>query len=584
MMAHMQNQLPGQPGVQAIGTDGPAPEPEGIVGKTVSTIGKGVGAVGKAFDVLRGTTTGPLLAAGLQAATGKDVFRPGEMVDAINPTNLKKFPGANELYARAGVPEGGKLSDVAKSPLSVVPGRLADMFSQMPALQYKEHTGSNPWYQPEKGGMLDPTIRGAGGLATDIAIDPATWLSVGAAGLRRTAMEGDAVKQALQNAPKGIVADTASKIAAPAQSLLDMGTSPIEAATKALTDKFPVVGNAAVNLSQAPSNALAAMGKKFYNGFLMPVENEGAKYSKAEVGDDIYKAGIKTPFGLDKKLADKTGVIMDARDSILNKAGDAGAQVSMADSMEPIRQQIAKMRATRDPQTQAIADTMENKMNEYLQLEKGTPAVAPQTSSVNTGILDAQGNPITRSEVTPGVDAVPGMKVPPKLASGYKTSLYNALPAGTFNDTVNTPLGGELRATLARGLKNATENSVASTLGPEAGQSVQNLNDTAGKFLSTRKAQLRVSNQADRVASDIGNITGTDANLVPLSMMNHGGAEEGLTALALRKAMQTLRLGAMPTGYGMRKAAEGELTGPALDVFLRQQMIQKANTNQGDRQ
>lgn len=593
--------LPLQPGVQAIGTEGPAPafdpahpekylsektgiaeEPKGVVQKAVSTIGGGVGAVGKAFDVLRGTTTAPLLAGALQMATGKDVFRPGEMVDAVNPTNLKKFPSANELYARAGVPEGGHLSDVAKSPLSALPFKLTQALSQIPALQYAQHTGSNPWYQPEKGGMLDPSIRGAGGLATDIAIDPATWLSLGAAGLKRAAGAADASTEVLSKLNQGPISKALSPVTGPAQDFLDMATKPVESATQAIASN--PIGNAAVNLSTAPSKALAAMGKKFYNGFLMPVENEGAKYSKADVGDTIYKAGIKTPFGLDKKAGTATQALMDARNSILDKAGTSGATTSMSESMQPIAQKISEIRATGDPQTQPIADAMEAKMNEYLNLEKGTPAVPATSAQVPNGLLDAQGNPMLSTQVTPGKAAIPGKVITPELSSGYKTSLYNSLPAGTFNDAVQTPLGGQLRATIARGLKNQTENSVAKTLGPDAGLAVSNLNDDAGKLLSTRRAQLRVSNQADRISSDLGNITGTDAALAPIAVMKGADMSEGLTALAVRKAMQAARLGAMPTGYGLRRAAEGEMTGPALDIFLRQKAIQKANDNQGERQ
>lgn len=129
-----------------------------------STAMKAVTGVGKALDVGRGAITAPILAAGLEFVTGKDVYKPSEQLQAINPTNLQSYPTASELYERAGVPEGAKVSD----------------------------------YLPvKKDSFFDFTLRGAGGLGTDIAIDPLTYLSGGLS----AAAKGAAKKTALQ---KGI--------------------------------------------------------------------------------------------------------------------------------------------------------------------------------------------------------------------------------------------------------------------------------------------------------------------------------------------------------------------------------------------
>ena len=68
-------------------------------------------------------------------------------------------PTASEYLERAGVPEMGALSDVA------------------PVL-YSETGEGLPL---QKGGAFDPTTRGAIGMAADIATDPLTWLTGGAA-------------------------------------------------------------------------------------------------------------------------------------------------------------------------------------------------------------------------------------------------------------------------------------------------------------------------------------------------------------------------------------------------------------------
>lgn len=73
-------------------------------------------------------------------------------------------PSYDELLEKAGVGEGGALSDV-------LPGMYSDTGEGMLTLQ--------------KGGVLDPTARGAAGFALDIALDPATYLGAPVAKLAK---------------------------------------------------------------------------------------------------------------------------------------------------------------------------------------------------------------------------------------------------------------------------------------------------------------------------------------------------------------------------------------------------------------
>jgi len=94
--------------------------------------------------LVRGTIAG-----GLEAATGKD-----DIVD-IKDVIKGKAPSSAEIMEKVGVPEGKSLSDI-----------LPGMYSE---------TGKG--LALKKGGLFDPTARGAAGFAADIALDPLALLA-----------------------------------------------------------------------------------------------------------------------------------------------------------------------------------------------------------------------------------------------------------------------------------------------------------------------------------------------------------------------------------------------------------------------
>lgn len=95
---------------------------------------------------------------------GQDITRP----DDLKRVMRGQAPTTSEYLERAGVPSGPKLSDI------------------FPA-GYAEH-GRGAALQAEKGGALDPSLRGAAGLVGDIVTDPLTYLS---AGLSRLSKAGE---------------------------------------------------------------------------------------------------------------------------------------------------------------------------------------------------------------------------------------------------------------------------------------------------------------------------------------------------------------------------------------------------------
>ncbi len=71
-------------------------------------------------------------------------------------------------------------------------------------------------------------------------------------------------------------------------------------------------------------------------------------------------------------------------------------------------------------------------------------------------------------------------------------------------------------------------------------------------------------------------MTGTDTGFASLGAAIHGNPETAALAIGLKKVLDTIRLGAMPLGYGMRRAGENPLTATAIDSVIRRKFIQKA--------
>lgn len=530
-----------------------APE-EGIVQK-------GLRVVAKAADTLGGPARAAL-AMGEGAITGKKLYSTQELYDAINPTTTRRFPDSAELLKRAGVPKGAQLSDVVPS-LYAKPGSM------------------HPAWQPEVGGAADPSVRGVAGFAGDIATDPLSWLSMGGAGAAKEIAGQSASKIALEQAareaagPIGRAANAVGDVAAPVGELLSM---PGQVAAK-----LPG-GAAATAVAQAPSALLSQVGKKLYKSVIRPVEHQGERFGKQAVSDTFYDAGIKSPFGIPSKAAEATDTVMNARDALLQKAGEAGGVSSMEAATNTARQKIAEIRASGDPEAARIADAMEGRLNEYVALEKETPAIPAtpagpsSTSQVATGLLDESGKPISR-EVTipgtpaqPGAPAIPGKAVTPAESSAYKTSLYDSLPQGAFAEASRTNLGARLKKALANGMKQETEAATGRALGPKAAEDLTDLNDAAGKLLATRRAQESVALKAGKEADKLHHLGLSDMVMggVGAGVNKEHSASGLLMGLLANKVRQGAQLLTMPTGYGLRKLGEGQFTGPAVDSLTRQ--------------
>lgn len=287
----------------------------------------------------------------------------------------------------------------------------------------------------QKGGPLDPTGRGTIGAVIDTAADPLTYLS--------------------------------------------FGTS---AGAKALR---PV------------ATAEKTVGKKVYRSGFKKVDEHLAKYGKEPLSDIMFQEGKSawTSKGLAHEADDLAEKLKAQRDKLELRADELGADPQMVRAMEPTLEKIKKIRESKDPALQKIADAYEEKVAEYV-----------------------------------------GLKPSVQQTSGYKTSLYEGIGDPNFEIARNTPLGKELDKTMARGLKEEIERS-ADAVAPILGQDIKNVNSKLGSVLSSRKPlQKEISKESSKTF---------------LTSVDPFAAYAGPGVLAAKKTADALKLPGVRTKLGM---------------------------------
>lgn len=474
-----------------------------------------LGAAAKVLDAPGGVLTRPLAAAAMGALTGKHVLDIGDVAQGLNPTNLKTAPNMDEYAKRAGIPQGAKLSDYAGG--------------------YSEPGQGAHWYSPEKGGLLDPTVRGTGGFAADMAMDPLNYVSLGSAGLLKRAAAETAAKSVGKEAATGLGSRVLSKVGGVAQKPVDWMTALPEAAVSAMGDGK--VSKIVQGVAQAPSNLLGRAGKAIYNSGLIPIEHAGEKFGKKEVGDTLYKHGI---YGSAPSIAEQSEKVADKlkgqADNILTKADAAGGTFNREEGFQGLYDEVSSM----------VKDRRMSPEDGNALLEKFSGRFAP------------------------GKD--------PSLSMGnqWKTDVGKDIPKSPFSASpyiVNKthPMETDIGKAAYSGMRQAVENGTDRALGAGVGTGeLHGINDELGKLLSTKNAMTQMANQSEKK-----NFLGlTDITAMAGGGAVHGGMGAG-EALLLKKIydLQKSTAGRTTLGYGMRKNAEGELTGPLLDALVRRQYI-----------
>jgi hypothetical protein len=484
-----------------------------IIEKTKQYGSGGLSYAAKLADMLRGGITAPILGKGIEAATGKKVFNGKDWVNAINPTTMEKFPTSNEMMERAGVPEGSKLSDVVGG--------------------YAEPSPQNPWFQPEKGGMLDPTIRGTGGTAIDIAIDPLTYLTSGAAAAGKKGIEAGAVARAMAKNPVAMEAPA----------------------------KAGLIGR----IGMAPQKAIGYIGNKFYNTPIDPILAEGTKKGKKEIEETLFRAGLKNPTKTQEVAEQAMQKLGEARNNIAKQAEEKGAVVKLEEMLDPLKKMREKLAKTRSPETDAALKDVDARIKYFEDAVKPTKGTPKTVVNETSNLVDAAGNPIQTSRTIEATPDIPGRPIGPEEGTRIKT-------AANYRKSMNTPnIDQQIANAQAVGAQKAVENSIGESLGGLSKEDYKKLNEAWGGLLGTKQGQATAEARAHRLLNHTLSPTGT-GNMVGAIGAGSHGSKGWLTATMVHKLGQMGRAASMPLGYGMKKFGESSSVGPAFDVWAKAQL------------
>lgn len=600
------------------------------VGSVVQGAQDTLGTLAKVSGTLRALTTGPLTGLALEAATGKKAFDLNDIKNAFDPTNLKMFPSNQEMMDRVNV-HNPALSDAA-------PNVFAD--------KNTEH----PWYQPEKGGLLDFT---AGGALQTVS-DPAMYLGGGEAGAAAKALEE---------------ASTASKLAKTAAKPIQAagwvtGAKPIAKAVEAVGDpllapisKIPLARSVLpVNTNEAinPLSMLTrATGNSLYGATIRPAEHEGERFGKDNVREALMKAGVWNPFTMSDKTREATNVLTGARGKLFQEAADAGARVDARAALAPGYAKVSALRALPSEMAQREADALQEELDGVLLRSEGTPARPPQGEPTidkpwempenlgpdtpiyrgktaegekgfwtldpetaklhagDTGVVHVsrlgnipqdiaapgtysglfQGTPHIEAKLKgipkqkypaeaipttveapnpafdPGSPGVPGNPMTPQEGSDLKTYYSNKVPKPARNAVVDPSQHAKNLSATAGGLKQAVVQSVEDSIGK--GEDVQDLNDTLGGLLATRKSQAFIGNKADREVDNLLKPTGVDAVVAGGTYGITSNPLKALAAVVAKKGVQAAQMGTMPTGFALQKLGDTNVV-DALNKMLQE--------------
>lgn len=268
----------------------PAPEEPGLLEKA-----------GRALNFAGGAVRGGIAGA-IEPLIGKDIVSAEEVKSGT-------VPGASDIMARAGVPEGYSLSDI------------------LPQIYTQDGDG----LALQKGGMFDPTARGAVGLAADIVTDPTTYLA--------------APLKAAQLAKAGTSMGKALKLA-------EVAINPVGEA----------VGGIGAGLKKG--------GEKLYKSAFEKADQALAtRYGKGSIADILKSRGFK---GSAQEALEKT---QEINKQLGEKIGEFRTQADLAGTLtQPIdfdaaEKVVQKYRVASDPKMMAIADNLQEVLDSY----KGMP-------------------------------------------------------------------------------------------------------------------------------------------------------------------------------------------------------------------
>lgn len=332
-------------------------EPQTLSQKLLQGLSKGIDVFGSATKVP--------LAAAYDAATGKQVMTPDEMKRGFDLSTFQRSPDFSEMMKRANIPNPSWNWDKINPPV------------------VNPNTGQN------RSRITDILPSNVGQIA-DLATNPLNWAGWEAKALTPTEV-------ALQAAKAGENPTAAVLAMAPKASEPSMASNIWNGVKSAVAN--PV------------STSMEKVGTGLYNSAIDPVLTQGTKAGKeaSEIGDTLFRSGIKTPWGLSGKAAQANSTIMGVVNDITKMPKGAA---NMEETLAPAQNIVDKYSAVKDPGAEKVAQSGQALLDYFRNKANGTPgtpeipaqAAIPEKWSVAaptkampkavSGGLDQWGNPI----------------------------------------------------------------------------------------------------------------------------------------------------------------------------------------------
>jgi hypothetical protein len=229
--------------------------------------------------------------------------------------------------------------------------------------------------------------------------------------------------------------------------------------------------------------------------------------------------------------------------------------------------------AIKSQEAQAAAKAAGDRADYFDKMTAGTPATPgrPAIPAVEGELLppDEPGMPYQRVGGNPGspaiepTEAIPGHEYSPVEAMQVKSRTGYGTPKNEM-----TPLEQRVQNAQYMGAKDAAEDAVGKTLGPEAKQAIVDANAKRGSIIESGTGQATAAENYQKLVRGLMSLRGTDAAFAGAG--SGGGAMIGhpvlgaIAALMAKKGFDAARIAQMPAGYLMDKLASSPAASQAV--------------------
>jgi len=304
---------------------------------------------------------------------------------------------------------------------------------------------------------------------------------------------------------------------------------------------LPQVGEAAKTgaigeaIGKPVVGALGVVGRNMYDSGIAPVIKKGGDM----VSDVLREYGVKTATDLPiKAAAVKEALGNNVVNPILSQAEEAGAKINPQTMTGPLRALQSQEGKIHSTAAQEAASKAGETANYYDRLLNGV-GTAGSPGNIE-GMLPAEAQPYSMG---------------PTEAMQIKTRVGYDKPANEI-----TGLDKRIQNAEYMGAKNAAEEAVGTTLGPNAKAALQKANAQRGALIDSETAQNTAADNYRKLVTGLTNLRGTDSIAA-----GAGGGAVGeffghpilgaIGGILAKKGFDAARIAQMPAGYYMNKFA-----------------------------